>query len=174
LKIHRSSFFACYDNPKTLTSRVSCNVLIDYLLKYREFLSQKKEKHMIKKFTSLMLIGLVLNLAFYSTAKAGNAEREAKSALKVKNEISKLGTGKETSVKVKLRDGRKVAGYISELGAENFTVIDTQTGSSVEIRYSQVKKAKGINHLTGKQILYGILYAWMILAFIAFVTSDEF
>lgn len=127
---------------------------------------------MIKKFTSLMLIGLILNLALFTTASAGNAEKAAKFALKVKSEISRLGTGTEANVKVKLRDNSKLSGYVSEIGAESFTVIDKQTNEAVQVPYSQVKKVKGRNNLTGKEILIGVGIGLFIIMIVAWVASD--
>ncbi|MGC2235295.1 MAG: hypothetical protein WA584_03990 [Pyrinomonadaceae bacterium] len=129
---------------------------------------------MIKKFTSLMLIGLLLNLALYSTAKANNTEKEARIALQVKNEISKLGTGEAAKIKVKLRDKTKLSGYVSEIGEDSFTVIDKQTGNATQISYTQVKKASGKNHLNGRKILIGIGIAMFVLMCIAFASTDEF
>jgi sporulation protein YlmC with PRC-barrel domain len=121
-----------------------------------------------------MLIGLILNLAFYSSAPVKGSEKEAKFVLKVKNELANLGTGKETNVKVKLRDNRKVSGYVSEIGAENFTVVEKKTNQAVQIPYSQVKKVKGKNSSTGEKIWIGIGIAWFVLAMIAMITTDDF
>lgn len=127
---------------------------------------------MIKKFTSLILIGLLLNFALYSTAKANNTEKETRIALQVKNEITKLGVGEAAQIKVKLRDKTKMSGYVSEIGKDSFTLIDKQTGSATQIPYSQVKKASGKNHLNGRKILIGIGIAWLILVCIAIATTD--
>lgn len=121
-----------------------------------------------------MLIGLLLNLALYSTAKANNTEKEARIALQVKNEISKLGTGEAAKIKVKLRDKTKLSGYVSEIGEDSFTVIDKQTGNATQISYTQVKKASGKNHLNGRKILIGIGIAMFVLMCIAFASTDEF
>lgn len=127
---------------------------------------------MTKKFTSLMLIGLLLNLAFYSSAKANNSEKEARIALRVKNEIGKLGVGESANIEVNLRDKTKLSGYISKIGKDNFTMIDKRTGSAVQISYSQVKKASGKNHLNGRKILIGLGIAWLILIGIVMATGD--
>lgn len=129
---------------------------------------------MLKQFTLLILIGLLLNLAFYATAKANDAEKEARIALRVKNEIYRLGTGEAASIKIKLRDKTKVSGYVSEIGQDSFTVIDKQTGSAAKIPYSQVKKASGKNNLNGRKILIGIGVAMFILMCIAFASTDGF
>ena len=40
----------------------------------------------------------------------------------------KLGVGESTRVKVKLRDQTKIEGYISDVGAETFSVTNRKTG----------------------------------------------
>lgn len=125
---------------------------------------------MLKKFLSLVSIGLILNLAFYTT-KANTVEsgKEAKFAEKVKLNIAKLGIGKDSKVQVKLKDGTKLKGFVSEINDEYFAVTNEKDGQSTTIPYSQVKQVKGRNNLSdvtitiaitaGILILIGILYA---------------
>lgn len=108
-------------------------------------------KDMFKKYVSLALVGLLLNLTFYSTAMA-NTEKNAKFAEKIKASIAKLGIGKESRVKVKLRDKTKINGYISEITEDSFTVVNEKTNSVTKIPYSQVKQVKGSNLSLGVRI----------------------
>lgn len=55
---------------------------------------------MFKKYISLALIGLSLNLTFYSMALA-QTESDAKFAEKVKTNVAKRGDGKDVKVKIK-------------------------------------------------------------------------
>lgn len=120
---------------------------------------------MFRKTLSFILIGLILNLAFSSTAKANaNPEKEAKFAAKVKNAIAKLGTGVEARVEVKLRNKTKIKGYVSEARDNSFVVVDSKNGAPSEIPYPQVKSVKGKNNLTGKQIALGVLVFVIIIA----------
>ena len=76
---------------------------------------------MFRKYVSLTLVGLLLNLTFYSTAMA-NTEKDAKFAEKVKANINKLGTGKDAKVEIKLKDGTKLKGYVSEVKDSGFVL----------------------------------------------------
>lgn len=119
---------------------------------------------MFRKTLSFILVGLILNFALYSTAKANtNSEKEAKFASKVKTAIAKLGTGTEARVEVKLRDKTKIKGYVSEARQNSFVVLDSKTGMSSKIPYPQVKSVKGKNNLTGKQIALGVLIFVVII-----------
>jgi len=129
---------------------------------------------MNKKFLSLMLIGFLLNLFFYTSTPANSLEKEARNTRKVKSEIMKLGSGTQSKVKLKLRDNSQLSGYINEIGENSFTVIESQTGKATEISYSKVKKAWGKNFSTGQKILIGIAIAYVILMFIAFASTDDY
>ena len=83
-------------------------------------------------------------------------EKEVQDAEKVKAGISKLGTGKEALVRVKLRDGTKLNGYVSEANEDNFVVVDSKTGNATTVPYPQVKQVKGNNLSTGAKIAISI------------------
>ncbi|MGH9949703.1 MAG: hypothetical protein ACRD6X_21250 [Pyrinomonadaceae bacterium] len=100
---------------------------------------------------------LFLNLAITpSILASGNSEKEAKFAEKVKLNIRKLGTGKDTNVKLKLRDGTKIKGYVTEVSDEEFVVVESNTGQTVTVSYTSVKQVRGNNLSTGVTILIGI------------------
>ena len=108
---------------------------------------------MFKKLLSFALIGLILNLALYSTAKADvNLEKDAKFAEQVKANIAQLGRGKDAKIKIQLRDGTKLKGYVSEAKDNSFILVSEDNGISKEIPYPQVQKAKGKNSKTGSRI----------------------
>lgn len=93
---------------------------------------------MTKKIMSLMLIGLLLNLAFYSTVKANDDEKMQK----VKTSIAKIGVGFKSVVRLKLKDGRKLKGDIREISDDSFTVFNYDNHVIEKILYSQVKQIK--------------------------------
>jgi hypothetical protein len=122
---------------------------------------------MFKKYLSLALVILVINLAFGATAFAGvKADKEVKFAAKVKNELVKLGTGTDARVEVKLRDKTKLKGYISQINENSFVLVKDNTNTPVEISYSQTKQVKGNNLSTGVKIAIGIGIG-VVLVFVA-------
>jgi hypothetical protein len=105
----------------------------------------------------VVLVALLLSLSNPSPALAGTSpEKEARFTQKVKTELSKLGTGPNARVDLKLRDKTKLKGYISEVGAESFVVIDDKTGSATTVTYPQVKQVRGNNLATGWKIAIGV------------------
>jgi len=117
---------------------------------------------MFRKYVSLALIGLLLNLTFYSTAMA-DTEKDAKFAEKVKANIAKLGTGKVAKVEIKLKDGTKMKGYVSEAKVSSFVLTSEDNGMSKEIPYLQVKQVKGQNLSTGETFLIRVFIIGVLL-----------
>jgi uncharacterized protein (DUF58 family) len=108
----------------------------------------------MKKTISLLTIALLLN--FVSATHIFAASKEAEFAEKVKTQIAKLGVGQDAQVKIKLRDGAKVKGFISEVSYNQFAVTDSETGRVTKVDYPNVKQVKGNNLSTGVKIVIGI------------------
>jgi len=102
-----------------------------------------------------MLSALLLQAAAVNAFAATNAEKDARRAEKVRTQLAKLGTGKDALVRIELRDKTKVEGYLSETGADSFTVTDRE-GKATTVAYPQVRKARGNNLSTGAKIAIGI------------------
>jgi hypothetical protein len=112
---------------------------------------------MLKKVLSLVLVGLLLSVAGVRFAYAGSKEgKEIHFAEKVKEGISKLGTGADARIEVKLRDKTKLKGYVSDAGEDSFVVVDEKTGASSTVTYLQVKQVKGNNLSTAAEIAIGV------------------
>ncbi len=128
---------------------------------------------MFKKYLSLALIILVINLTFGATAFAGTkADKEAIFAAKVKNEIAKLGTGTDARVEVKLRDKTKLKGYISQINENSFLIVADNTNTPTEVPYQQTKQVKGNNLSTGAKIAIGIGVAIFFVVLYFLVTDN--
>ena len=112
-----------------------------------------------QKSLSLTLIGTLLYALLAVPAFAATStpeEKEAARVAKIKASITKLGTGPEAKIKIKLRDETKLSGYVSEAGADSFTIADPKTGAATEVPYPNVTQAKGKNLSTGAAIAIGI------------------
>lgn len=125
---------------------------------------------MLKQYLTVILAVLVVNLSFSSStiAAAGIETKEtkaAKHAEKVKVGIAKLGTGKDTKVRVKLKDGIKLKGYVSEINENSFVVTDERTGVATEVPYPSAKQVRGNNLSNGAKIAIavGITIAVIVL-----------
>lgn len=127
---------------------------------------------MFKKIVTVLLVTLVINLSGVRLAYANSKEeKQARFAEKIKANVLKLGTGESTRVKVKLRDNAKLEGYISDAGAETFTVTDRTTGIATTVAYPQVKSVQGNNLSTGAKIAIGAGIAASIIFIILWFTT---
>lgn len=131
---------------------------------------------MFRKYLSWLLIVALFYAAQPAYALASTkAEREAAHAARVKEGIQKLGTGPAALVKVKLRDKRKLAGYVSQAGEDSFNVTDGTTGEDTTVPYGQVAQVKGNNLSTGQKIAIGIVIAAaVVLVIVAAVKASHF
>jgi small nuclear ribonucleoprotein (snRNP)-like protein len=127
---------------------------------------------MLKKLISMLLIGLVMNLAVVTTFAETKAEKEVKFAEKVKANVTKLGVGKNAKVQVKLKDGTKLKGYVSQINESSFAVIDHKTGEATEVPYRNAKQVKGNNWSTGVTIAVVIVIVLVIAAIVGATSPD--
>jgi len=121
---------------------------------------------MVRKTLSALLAVLVINLGILATG-SDNKDKEAKFTEKVKTEITKLGTGTDAKIKLKLKDGTKLKGYVSDANAEQFTVTNAKTGVSTPVSYAQVQTAKGNNLSKGVIIGLGVLAFIIVISVLA-------
>ncbi|HZH30194.1 MAG TPA: hypothetical protein VEY11_05485 [Pyrinomonadaceae bacterium] len=116
---------------------------------------------MLRKCFSLMLAAV-----FFCTASGAAALAKEKAGAgtperveKIKRKVFARGTGTRARVGVKLNDGTKLKGYISEATAADFTLVrtDAQPGTSVRISYQDVRelKAHGKGMSTTSKVLIG-------------------
>ena len=127
---------------------------------------------MFKKVVTVLLVSLIINLTGVRLAYADSKEeKQARFAEKIKASVLKLGTGESTRVKVKLRNKAKIEGYISDAGAEAFTVTDRKTGVATTVAYPQVKSVQGNNLSTGAKIAIGVGIAAGIIFIILWFTT---
>lgn len=115
----------------------------------------------MKKIISLTLITLLTQMLFVHSTFAGT--KGEKFAEKVKAEVAKLGTGTDAKIKVKLKDGTKIKGYIMEADENQFVVMNSKTGQAVPVAYPQVGQAKGNNLSTGAIFLIGAVGLIVVL-----------
>ena len=127
---------------------------------------------MFRKLVAVLLVALVINLAGVRLVNAeSKEEKQARFAEKIKANVLKLGIGESTRVKVKLRDQAKLEGYISDAGAETFTVTNRKTGVATTVAYPQVKSVQGNNLSTGAKIAIGVGVAAAVLFIILWFTT---
>jgi hypothetical protein len=116
-----------------------------------------KEKFMIKKCLSAAFIGLLLFSAnLQSISAQTNTGSNAAAVAKLKANVTKRGTGEKARVNVKLLNGTKMKGFISQAGEDSFTLTDPKTKQTSILAYSDVAQVKGTGLSTTSKILIGV------------------
>ena len=109
---------------------------------------------MFKKYLTVILAVFVINLSLSAAAFAQTkSEKEVKFAEKVKASVTKIGTGKDSRVEVKLKGGTNIKGYVSEINENDFVVTDSKTGQLIPVPYANVKQVTGHHLPTGVKII---------------------
>ena len=122
---------------------------------------------MFKKYLTVILAVLVINLSLSAVAFGETKEgKEGKFAEKVKANVTKLGTGKDARVEIKLKDGKKLKGYVTQVNESSFVVMDEKTVTPTEVPYPQTKQIKGNNLSTGLKIAIGVGIALAVILII--------
>lgn len=126
---------------------------------------------MFKKILCFIVVGVLLSVAGVTPAYAGR--KEDRLAEKVKEGISKLGTGMAARIEVKLRDKRKLKGYVSEADEHSFVIVDERTGATSTVTYSQVQQVKGNNLSKAAKIAIGVGVILLPIAIALFYASKS-
>jgi len=74
----------------------------------------------------------------------GMAQGSAQARNDVKMKIAALGSGPKANVRIKLRDGKKVQGWISEAAEQQFAITNEKTGAVTTIGYAEVEDVKSL------------------------------
>ena len=97
---------------------------------------------------------------------------------KIKRKVFARGTGTKARVGVKLNDGAKLKGYISEATPDDFTLVRTEesVGTPVKINYSDVAelKAHGKGMSTTSKVLIGTGIAVGVLVVVGVLLFRDF
>lgn len=136
---------------------------------------------MLKKLLSFTIVVVLLHatnaatiIAFAHGAQAGQDDAKTQ---KLKANVAKYA-GNKNKVSVKLNDGTKLKGYISQAGENSFTLVDSKSAQSRTLTFAEVtevKRAGGLSVLAKVGIGVGIGVGALALLFaIGKSTCDGF
>jgi hypothetical protein len=129
---------------------------------------------MFRTFLSLALVALLcqsLNAAPVVAAVTPQGNADAQTTEKIRLKVAKIGLGDKAKITVRMKDGRKVKGFITQAGANDFTVRDRKTGDPTLIVYGDVNKVEdNRGHSSLRNILIGVgVGAGALLAVLAII-----
>ncbi|MCA1588889.1 MAG: hypothetical protein LC734_00580 [Acidobacteria bacterium] len=112
---------------------------------------------MNKKWLSgaLLLVTLLFtNLQLVNAQTTG--PNNAVTVEAIKANVAKRGTGEKARVSVRMLNGTKMKGYISQAGDDSFTLTDSKTKQTSTLAYSDVARVKGTGLSTTSKVLIGV------------------
>lgn len=125
---------------------------------------------MLTKALSLALAVVLLGITAHGGTKE---EKDAQFAQKVKQGISKLGTGVNARIEVKLRDKTKLKGYVREAGEDSFVIVDEKTNAPSRVTYPQVRQVKGNNLSRAAEIALGVGVIVLPIAIVLLLVTKD-
>jgi hypothetical protein len=118
-----------------------------------------KRKYLACALVALLLqtfVGTPVAAAATLVAAKTQAERDAQTLEGVKAKVARLGIGEKARVTVKLKDGTKMKGYISQVKDDEFIVRDRKTDEPGVVRYRDVARVESNRgHSTARNIAIG-------------------
>jgi thymidine kinase len=118
-----------------------------------------KEQLFVSGKTKPVALGaiLFLLLAACNSLMAQAQERESnRHAIQVRAKVQKIGTSVKTRVRVKLHNGRKLEGYIGQIGEDHFYVVrtDSEKGSAAVVAFDDVQTLEKRSYVTWREVVY--------------------
>src|SRR5437899_8601313 len=116
-------------------------------------------------FSLILAVALVFDGVAVSQVTAAPESKETQTrsttqGSKIRSEVEKRGSGKQSQVKVKLKNNTDVRGYISKIGGTSFEVTG-KSGQATTIEYADVQKLQGAGLSKGAKIgiIVGVVVA---------------
>jgi small nuclear ribonucleoprotein (snRNP)-like protein len=88
---------------------------------------------------NLLALLLMLLVVYAATPVMAQTKTDAE---KIRSKVLRAGTGENARVTVKLKDGKKIKGYVTQAGNDNFVVRDSKTDTATTIAYTEVAKVE--------------------------------
>ncbi len=115
---------------------------------------------MVRKYFSFILCCLLLITANSSLISAQtNTDNRDSSTAKITAKVVKRSTAQNSYITVKLLDGKKLSGDVTQAGEDSFTLTDSKNKTSASIAYRDVAQVKGKGLSTTSIIAIGALAA---------------
>ncbi|HVE58673.1 MAG TPA: hypothetical protein VNB22_17705 [Pyrinomonadaceae bacterium] len=127
---------------------------------------------MFKRYLSIVLVGLLVvgaNTSYIFAQTNNNAE-------KVKAAVLKRGTSDKKAVRVKMLNGSKLKGYISQIGDDSFTLTYAKTKQQTVIPYRDAERVEGRGLAGGARvgiIVAAAIGAGLLVLYIAFQNATR-
>ena len=121
---------------------------------------------MHNRILSTVLAVLLINLISYAQARVDEKPNDDKAADKIFSTVFRLGVDGSRLVKVILRDGTELTGYIRDINDDDFVLVGDGSGTVNKLTYRQVKqvkpyqsRGKKVGSVLGYVLFFGVIAA---------------
>ncbi|MDX6613108.1 MAG: hypothetical protein QOD75_2294 [Blastocatellia bacterium] len=112
---------------------------------------------MWKTFLSLLVSGFLMGLAIQPALAAPMVIPQAATTEQIKNQVARLGVGAKAKATVRLTNGTRLRGYVSQANDEDFVLRDRKTDAPTTIRYADVAKVdSNKGHSMARNVAIGV------------------
>ena len=126
---------------------------------------------MFRKAIAVALTAIVSCLSGAQSETSGQAKGQPDRATSVKAKMRKMGVGERSVVRVKLKDGTELRGYLSQIENDSFTITDKAANKAASASYGDVLSLKGKGLPTSAKVLIavgiGVAVAAGVIAYLA-------
>lgn len=129
---------------------------------------------MYRRILSAVLAVLLMNLVCYAQTGATTTKDE-KEAGKVYSTVFRLGVDGSRPVKVTMRDGTKLIGYIREINDDDFVLVADEIRTVNRLTYRQVKNVKPYESKrkrVGSALGYGLFFGMIVAMFYGYMQKE--
>jgi preprotein translocase subunit SecF len=110
---------------------------------------------MLKTFLAFFVSGLLL-LAV-AVQPANGATQNSAGTEQIKSQVARLGVGAKAKATVRLNNGTKLKGYISQANEDDFVLRDRKTDAPTTVRYADVAKVESNKgHSMARNVAIGV------------------
>ena len=110
---------------------------------------------MLKTFLAFFVSGLLLLAVAVQPANA--ATQNSAGTEQIKSQVARLGVGAKAKATVRLNNGTKLKGYISQANEDDFVLRDRKTDAPTTIRYADVAKVdSNKGHSMARNVAIGV------------------
>jgi preprotein translocase subunit SecF len=127
---------------------------------------------MLHRFFTLVLAGVLIQ-ALGVGAVCAQTNSDVQAVEQVKSKVARLGVGEKARATVRMKDGRKLKGYIAQARETDFVLRDRATDAPTEIAYSDVNKVESNRgHSLARNLALGIgIGAGLVVLLVAAVIA---
>lgn len=91
-------------------------------------------------------------------------DRETKRAAKIRQSVTRISTTGNGRIIVKTRDGNRLKGSVTEIGEEDFALVEEKSNFTYRIRFGEVKSVKArFSAVRGGYIIASVGLAFLVI-----------